>query len=837
MRIFPLYCFAIVSLLTISHAIAHGLRIKGNSYAIEERTAVDLFHYRSSLQHRKLSKKLTFHFDFRLDQPQGYGNMMRIKLDEPNKTLNVFCRKLDNGQLEVKLVEEGLDQLGTVLLDPQSFDKNQWIQLLVAIDLERQQITWHVHDNVLVIPFPYRTITYNNIFFGKSEFSIDIADFSIRNLNVSLDNEHIVFPLKERTGHAIHSRDGNRFGKVENPVWLINESYYWKAIRTIDLSEAGGYQFDAAHGNLLLFDRHRLHTLDLQANHLSERRFATQLPLDVRLGNSFLLGEKLYVYEVNNLPIDSPTVVAIDLATLRTNVVGTHFLSMQLHHHTGQPTDRIPYLLFGGFGNDRYSNTFLALDTQRGVWDTVATNGDRMMPRYFTASAYDRQTNNLYLFGGMGNEAADNTIGRIYRYDLYQLDLNTYRLRNLSEYELPDKNMVPVRNMVYDGATYLYTLLYPEYRSASALQLYRFSIKNGNFLALGDTIPIQSEKIKTNANLFYHRPLNTFYAVTQVFDADEITSQIKVYELKAPAVSQAELIQYDNPSAGIKPWLFVLLALIITAIIGYVLMQRHKGRPRLAPSLLPSPGADNMTYTFPNKNAIFLFGKFEVLDSKGTNIAHLFSSRLKQVLVLFLSRYPQDGIESSEFSTLLWPDKEIAATKNVRGVTLNQFRKLLAYLDGIALVYVEGTYRLEVFSGCFVDYLRFREAFDTSDATSIPMVYTTLERGKFLKHADHELLDDVKDDIDPKVVQLLLERLFQHFADGDYETVVHLARLCLETAPTDLDAFQYEIRAMLMLKQRTEAMRRFEHFQHFYQHIMNETLPIKFRDLDKRARD
>lgn len=828
------YGLCTLLLLSAIGGFSHGLRIKGNSYPIEDRTAIDLFHFRSSFQHRKLVEQFTFQFDFRLDQPQGYGNIMRLKLEEPNKTLNIFCRRLDDGRLEIKLVEEGLDQLGAIFLDPKNFEKDQWIHLLLNFDLGQQAINWHVLDQILVIPFPYRTLTYNNVFFGKSDFSIDIADFSIRNLKVSLDNEHLTFPLRESSGNTIHTLEGGSLGRVENPIWLINESYYWQSGRVIELADAGGYQFDAVNGRLLFFDRYQLFMLDLQSNALSSHRFTAPLPIDVRLGTSFLRQEKLYIYEVNDLPIDSPTIVEVDLTTFRSKVISKDFVPMQLHHHTGQSTARIPYLLFGGFGNDRYSNVFLSLDTQDGKWDTVATSGDRIMPRYFTSSFYDERTNDLYLFGGMGNDAADNTIGRVYRYDLYRLSLDTYRMQRLWEQSWSEDNVVPVRNMVYDGTSSFYTLLYPEYRSASALQLYRFSIENGNYMALGDTIPITSEKIKTNANLFFYQPLNTFYAVTQVFDSKEVSSKITVYELKAPAVSHAELIQYASvgSSRSIR-WYVWLAGMAAVACISFAVYKRRtkKADKTVSVDQLPLSGAAK-PFALPASNAIYLFGKFEVFDKKGVNISHLFSSRLKHVLVLFLSRHPNKGIESSELSNLLWPEKETTSTKNIRGVTLNQFRKLLTNLSGIALVYQDNHYSLQV-TNCFVDYLHFKEAYPSGNGSD-PTSQAILSRGKFLKTADHELLDDIKDEVDRMVVQVLQRRIETAYVQGDYERVIQVAKLCLETAPTNLEAFQYEIQAMLHLKQRTEVVRRFEHFSHFYQSLMNEPLPLIFRDLEKR---
>src|SRR5690606_5780847 len=161
------YSLGILLLLQATDGFGHGLRIKGNSYPIEERTAVDLFYFRSSLQHRQLAKRFALQFDFRLDQPQGYGNLVRIKFDDPNCTLNIFCRQLDDGHLEIKLVEEGLDQWGAILLDPQHLGKDRWIHLLLKFDLIEQEITWHVLGKNLVIPFPHQRLTYNNVYFGK----------------------------------------------------------------------------------------------------------------------------------------------------------------------------------------------------------------------------------------------------------------------------------------------------------------------------------------------------------------------------------------------------------------------------------------------------------------------------------------------------------------------------------------------------------------------------------------------------------------------------------------------------------------------------------------------
>ncbi|WP_157278481.1 AfsR/SARP family transcriptional regulator [Olivibacter sitiensis] len=822
-----LWVFLIV--LCTGTAMAQGLRIMGNSYPIHERTAIDLFSERSSLKQGTLSERLGLSFDLRLDKGHAYGSVLRIKLLDPAKTLNLFCRRLDTGLLEFKLTEEGKGQLSTITLDPSSFRKDQWIPVVLDVDIAQGRINWHILDKKSSVAFPYRSITYEGIYLGKHDINIDVADCSIRELELSLDQERIGIPFRESRGNVIHDLSGRATGTVSHPVWLINESFYWKNSYSLDLQEPGGYQFDEASGRMLFFDRHKLRALDLSNYNLAEWTLEPALPIDIRLGNSFISGDSLYIYEVNDLAVGDPTVVSFNLETLQSKIVSRDYLDMQLHHHTGQRTRRIPYLLFGGFGNDRYSNAFLMLNTQMGRWDTIITSGDTIMPRYFTSSFYVPETEQLYLFGGMGNDVGDNTLGRSYRYDLYRLDLASFHLQRLWEKQWSGSTLVPTRNLVQEGSDAFYALMYPEYRSASALQLYRFSMKDGIHIQLGDSIPIRSEKIKTNANLFFYRQMNTFYAVTQEFDADEIRSKVTVYELRAPAVTAAQLDQYSrHPGSNGRWYILMAMGLMGLGSIAYLwLRRRRRARANLAAPTSAQPEA--APQQLPTKNAVYLFGKFDVFDEKGTNIAHLFSSRQKQVLLLFLAQYPGKGIDSAELSKQLWPEKEIPATKNIRGVTLNQFRKLLSYLQGITLVYSDGCYRLQI-TNCFVDLLAFREALVHHEEDG-PLTAAILNRGRFLKNTEHELFDNWKEEVEHKVVAILHRQLKEAFERADYARCIQLSRLCLDSAPLDLEAAAYEIKSMMRLKQRIEARQRFEHFRAFYQGIMEEPLPFTFDKL------
>lgn len=90
---------------------------------------------------------------------------------------------------------------------------------------------------------------------------------------------------------------------------------------------------------------------------------------------------KLYVYELNNLPLGDATVAALNLNNQEWKQTGVAALPVQLHHHDGfwdETTGK--YLVFGGFGNKRFNNTFLEYDIEADRWDTLSYSGDRIIP-------------------------------------------------------------------------------------------------------------------------------------------------------------------------------------------------------------------------------------------------------------------------------------------------------------------------------------------------------------------------------------------------------------------------------------------------------------------------
>ena len=823
-RLFFLFLFSIFNV-----TLAAGLRIRGNSYPIENRSSLEFN------KHLFISKShFVLGFEVKLLDESSFGSIVRLKFQDPNIVYNIVFKKNEDNSIEFKLNEEGKKGISTFYFDENKIETNQWFHITLDIDVKSKTLKWNIFDKSFetILNNFNSEIDLENIFFGKSEYNIDVADFELRKINVFSDNNSFFIPLNESKGKNVHLSDGTIIGRVVNPVWLINESYYWKKNSTFKINSVGGYQFNYESGEVIIFTRDSIRTIDVNTGKLSKYKFPSPLPLDIQLGNSFIHENQLFIYDVNNLPIGDCSMVSVDLKTFEVKCISFDQLDMQLHHHTSIHYDN-NLLIYGGFGNDRYSNSFLSMNLKNAVWDTVNVMGDEIYPRYFTSSFFDPLTKSMYVFGGMGNQAGDHTIGRKYFYDLYRLDLNSFRIKKIWNVQDTGMTRVPVKNLISDQKGEFYTLMYSEYLSDSKLQLYKFKINEPKFQVLGDVIPIKSEKIKTNANLFYYDHLKTFYAVTEVFDDQDISSVITVYELKTPAVGLADLNFYESAEVDYKFWLFISITFLVLFMF-ILYWWRFKNKKKVLNPLIPKSEEvkvmEKIDFTFPTKNRIHLFGDFTVIDKEGKDITYLFSTRLRQMLALFLVTNINKGLKSNEISESLWPDKELTASKNIRGVTINQLRKLLNELEGIDLVYNDHRYTLEV-KGCYVDYLRF-EMIQNEKLFNIELK-EILKPGAFLKGFEDDIFDSIKSCVDTKAQEILQKHINQFFENEMFEFAVELTRLYYSFDPLSEEMLRIELKSLVRLGNRVEARKAFEHYQKVYVSWVNEEFPLSFESMLK----
>lgn len=816
-----------------------GLKFHGSEEPINQRTSYDVFGGQTARFHESFDVD----FNLALYPTTEFGYILRIKNKDSNRIYNLFYDGQANNVV-FRLNEEGTHSLIVAEVDKTELLNTGWFNVRITFDLTRDSIRLNVNNHEFRARNDDLPDTYSPVVvFGRSDHVIDVPSFAIKDLSIGNSNR-FHFELKEIEGETVHDADGREFGTVTNPEWLMNDAYHWRHKASFKSQSVAGANYVAEKKEVYYFSKDTLITFNVRSGQSRIETFEQEAPMRLVLGTNFVdaRSNKLYAYEVyyaEDLNYDGPSVASLDLNTYTWNVESSERLPMQLHHH-GSYFDPIAsqYTIFGGFGNMRYNKNFFRFDLNSKAWSTLeGLSGDVLNPRYFSSVGYLKKTNAIYVFGGMGNESGEQIVGRKYYYDLHKVDLNTNQVSKLWEIEWKQDNMVPVRGMVILDDSTFYTLCYPEHFSQSYLRLYRFSMKDGQYEILGDSIPIRSDKITTNANLYFDQELGNLYALVQEFE-DDISSDLKVYSLAFPPITASELSSYAKEKDDLST-VVILIAIVFTSALAFLLYRKRKPKED-EPAVNESPITITVTREkhFKEKpessaraNSIYLFGDFVVRDRKNHDITYMLSAQLKQAFCLILQySTTEGGIASQRFSSIMWPDKSADKAKNSRGVTINHLRKVLSELDGVELIYEKGSFKLEYTDALYCDYIHCLKIISDSEISKHRNdLVEILNRGRFLQLFDHPLFDSFKEEMEKKLEPVIVVEMEKSFEEDQLQTVIALAEALFRIDPLNDTALIYEVQALQKMRMHDEAKLKYQSFVIEYKKVMGTDYPHPYR--------
>ena len=778
------YILIIIFALTVQALHSQGLMFNGMSHRIQERTSYDVFgsHTMSFGDSLKLS------FDIYFLPNNRFGYIFRLK-DKCNWNLSY-----ENNGEEVlfRLNEEGRISHIKAGFSNSRIPNMHWKHMEVCFDFKSDSLYLSFADTNYRVSADLPDSMSPQIIFGKSDFLIDVPDFAIRNLEISGSGTERRFPLNQLDGNIVYDSSRRVKGFVDNPTWLMNDALSWKKEVSLKSETIAGACWNSVRQQMCYFNKDSIYVYDYLSGKISRTGYPQVCPVRLKLGSNFISkdGKWLYSYELydENQPAGAVSVARLNLDTCQWESISTCRLDMPMNHHAGFTNpENGEYSVFGGFGDMLYNGRFFSLDLSDGAWTQQEYAGDRIAPRYFTSVGTD--DNCIYVFGGMGNDCGEQVVGRRYYYDFYRIDTCSGNVELLWNLDWEGEDQVPVRRLVVDGDAF-YTLCYPEYKSKSNLRLFRYSIQDGNYEILCNDIPIISDKMRTNANIFLDKDLGKFLALVLVFD-DDIKSELTLYTLNYPALNQEEILRIRQEGNGIWLWMAVCIVLIASAGLSIGLVVVRKRRKNRLKVYIRGREAKIFHQTL-IPNAVYLFGDFTVTDRNGEDISNYFTPQLQTILILLIQRNAK-GISSKRISTLLWPDKDEDKVKNSRGVAINSLRKVLSNLDGVDIFFEAGRYRIEFAPVAYCDYIDFSASLERKD---IATVTTVASRGKYLNGIDNPLFDTYKDRVDNNIVPLLHSELTERQKSNDHLATVEIADILLSIDPLDEKALLAAVRSL-----------------------------------------
>lgn len=823
MRVYKIILFVILC-FHVLNINAQGLLFASEDSLLTQRTSLRVFGSDAPV----FRDHFTIAFDLSLWDKANLGYVFDV-LDKDNSYSLSYIYDLGRGYLNFNI--DSKSNKIRIPLAMSLLKKKYWIKVRVDFDLKDDAVTVTVDSTLYhADKMGFHEEMPLNLVFGKNPRYTEVPNMAIKDLYVGNNARHYSFPLDEWSGSAVHEAGGAALGSVENPVWLINESFFWKPVYAESFAEVAGLNFDPLRQDVFIFTRDSLITYTPDARRVSAKAYANTLPVKMVLGKSIFNARenKLYCYELFDEPPGAPSVASLDMdsGSLKWTVIGKTVLPGQLHHHNVfYDVSQHRFYLFGGYGLYSYHNAFLSYNDSTDSWDKVAFRGDTICPRFFSATGPSDKPGEILLFGGYGNESGSQVVGGKQYYDLYRINLNGHSIKKCWNITPPDKSVfVPANNLVLSpDKKFFYALCYPHEVAKTELKLYKFSIADGSYEVVSAPIPVTSMRIESDINLFYSERSEAFFCAVQEF-ADRQRSTIRLYSLAAPPVPVSAYLRSLQPAPRpVHRWMWWMALAPIAAGVWWLYRRRARKPVVQAQPEAPPPPAPAVL----RKNAVYVLGEFAAYDRQGRDITHLFSPKIKQLFVLILlNSLDGKGIVSKKVSAKLWPDKDVTKSKNIKGVTFNHLRNIIGDIDGLELVFQNDTYSFTLGEAFFCDFCVLSGVIrHQSDLTAHLHLLT---RGPLAPDMPEPILDHHKTFFEEQLICLLIPDMVRLYETRDLKTALEVSKLILTLDAFNEEALKYQIRIYRRLKGIEYSRKAYDQFTQDYERSLGVAYHVSF---------
>lgn len=834
-----IFLYLVTCLLSVG-ARAQGLMFNSNEYLLNKRTSYNVFNFITPT----FDEHLRISFDLSLWDNQNLGYIFSLtgKHDSYSLSYLYFRNEAD--------LNFNIDRKSNKLkipLDPSQLGKHKWIKIKVDLDLRANTATVCV-DNKLYKAgnIDFEDAITPKLIFGLNPYYTEVPDMAIKDLMVGDDSKSYLFPLNEWSGNVAHDKSGEEIGQIQNPVWLSNESYFWKPVCNRAFTNVAGLNFDPAEDELVMYGRDSLVVYHPDNGNVNTLAYKNPMPIPMVLGKSIFntKEDKVYAYEAYNETKGAVNMASLDMKTLQWKNIGKTAFAQQRHHHNifyNAAQDSI--YLFGGYGSFTYYNIFYNYNPKQDKWVRVKFKGDTITPRFFSAVGKAESSDDVYLFGGYGNESGSQIVGGKQYYDLYRINLKEHTIKKLWEIHPAKDVFVPANNLVLSNdGKYFYAMCYPHEIFKTYIKLYKFSIADGSYQVVSAPIPVTSERIESDINLFFDARTKQLLCTLQEF-TDNRKSTIRVYSLAYPPVTNvANFTTSQRNRASLRGiFIGIITAGFLVAMAGIWL---HLSKKKKSP-VVNEISEDELELSLqaigvhkidePKINSIKLLGEFAAVDRKGKDITYLFSPKIKQLfLLIFMNSLEGNGIGSKKISQTLWPDKDVAKTKNIKGVTFNHLRNIISDIDGIELNFVNDIYIFNLDERFFCDYCLIMQALKNNEDAVRELVLDNFElinRGSLLTDMADSWLDNFKQHYEEQLMLHLVPQLKKLYTEENYKAVFELSRLLHIIDPFNDAVLKYQLKSDRRLKGIDHSKKIYDHYVQEYKKSLGVDYQVSFDKL------
>jgi len=309
------------------------------------------------------------------------------------------------------------------------------------------------------------------------------------------------------------------------------------------------------------------------------------------------------------------------------------------------------------------------------------------------------------------------------------------------------------------------------------------------------------------------------------------------------ALSDEEILKLSNKAIHIEPnikylirstYMFYVVLLTAVLLLAVYFLIRRGSRHRK--TLKKELKRDTVLHALPNHNFIGLFGDFRIIDNHGNNIAGQLSPKLKQLFLVLLifSLKEKNGISTRELSGIMWKGQSLKSTKNLRGVTIRNLRKVLEPVDRIDIQYQSDNWSLKLGGTVVCDYyvvLKLLEDKHIHDNIIFSRFYDLISEGEFLKGESQPWMDEVKGYVGNSIMDVLLQYLQSNSKSLDPEDILSIADLIFIYDPVNEVALSYKMKTLDIQNNHNLARFTYKRFCQLYEEMYGEAFNRTFEQI------
>jgi two-component SAPR family response regulator len=550
--------------------------------------------------------------------------------------------------------------------------------------------------------------------------------------------------------------------------------------------------------------------------------------------------------ELVSYDFEKDSLARFDFASrMWSNGNGKQILRRFMHHNKYFDEESRTIYTLGGYGFHKYSALLQSFSDTSRQWESVDLSAV-IHPRYLAALGIWNDSL-LLCFGGYGNASGKQYESPHNYYDLYAINLHTLQVVKIWELGNVDKHFTNSNSLVVNNTSQtFYTLSYPNNVFETQVFLHEYSLQTPAFRRLGNPVPFLFNDVESYCDLFIPSDSSALFAVTSCMEGND--SRIEIYSISYPPLSMADTVQSKSKAAFPLYVLLYAVLLIIMPVLIYLAVKRIRKMIHVN-SVLKAIESNNEPYRKTDEeadktlySAFQMLGMFEVMDSKGLNISHLFSPTLSQMFLLLYFRTIDDGkgVTSGELQKALWPDRDYESARNSKNVYFNKLRPILSMTGNIQLYRINDLWLLSYNSeAIYIDYeqvvknvalLRNQTVLD-KDLLNKTLQIT--RRGKLLPNCEVEWIDIYKTAYVNMLIEFFSELAEHPDVKNDLPLLLNIAEVILIQDSIEELGIRLKCKALFRLGKKKQAFQCYNRYVEEYFDILKIKPEQTFNELMK----